>query len=167
MILFPFLRRELPEDSFIAKYFQSQGEPAIYEEPSLSNIGQIVEQAQTDPSVIAAKAAEDAAEKPFITSGDEFVDDPVDDGLDDGSGPGGPVTITSIRQYVSNGRRMRLTIYSDGTSVEEDLGPADTGGSPPAAPQLDENVGDPVEKAAKDTTVFNVPEAELYHTCPS
>ena len=41
---------------------------------------------------------------------------------------------------------MRLTIYSDGTSVEEDLGPADTGGSPPAAPQLDENVGDPVEK---------------------
>ena len=33
MVLFPFLRRELPEESFIAKYFESQGEPAIYEEP--------------------------------------------------------------------------------------------------------------------------------------
>lgn len=150
MILFPFLRRELPEDSFIAKFFQSQGEPAIYEEPTVNTLRQIKEVAAQDPSVIAANAAEDAAEKPYITSGDEFVDDAVDDsvddGLDDGSGPAGPVTITSIRQYVSNGRRMRLTIYSDGTSVEEDLGPADTGGSPPAAPKLDENVGDPVEK---------------------
>ena len=151
MILFPFLRRELPEDSFIAKFFQSQGEPAIYEEPTRNTLRQIKEVAASDPAVIASKAAEDAAEKPFITSGSEFnlddsVDDIVDDGLDDGSGPSGPVTITSIRQYVSNGRRMRLTIYSDGTSVEEDLGPADTGGSPPAAPQLDEDLGDPVEK---------------------
>ena len=84
MILFPFLRRELPEDSFIAKFFQSQGEPAIYEEPTVNTLRQIKEVAAQDPSVIAAKAAEDAAEKPYITSGDEFVDDDVDDDVDDG-----------------------------------------------------------------------------------
>ena len=154
MILFPFLRRELPEESFIAKYFQSQGEPAIYEEPTVDNIKELAAAAANDPSVIAAKAQEErlkaladaeAARLAALNNNNNNTDDD-DDGPGGPGGPGGPVTITSIRQYVSNGRRMRLTIYSDGTSVEEDLGPADTGGSPPAAPQLGENVGDPVEK---------------------
>jgi len=155
MILFPFLRRELPEESFIAKYFQSQGEPAVYEPPQLIDAkmdpAKLRASVQKNPGVIAnranearlkAKADAEAAE----TNQNNNNNDGSDDGLDDGSGPSGPVTITSIRQYVSNGRRMRLTIYSDGTSVEEDLGPADTGGSPPAAPIISEQVGDPIEK---------------------
>ena len=56
MVLFPFLRRELPDESFIAKYFESQGEPAIYEEPTgmteltaNSNLQQIREEAANSP----------------------------------------------------------------------------------------------------------------------
>lgn len=158
MILFPFLRRELPEESFIAKYFQAQGEPAIYEEPRAdSNPADLRASVQNDPGVVAKRAQETrlkaiADAKALDGSGPYnygdlsiSTDDGLDDDLDDNTG--GPVTITSIREYINNGRRMRLTIYSDGTSTEEDIGPADDGRSdPPAAPQLTEQVGDPVEK---------------------
>ena len=59
MILFPFLRKELPEESFIAKYFQAQGEPAIYEEPRAdSNPAELLASVQNDPGVVAKRAQE-------------------------------------------------------------------------------------------------------------
>ena len=167
MILFPFLRRELPEESFIAKYFQSQGEPAIYEEPRAdSNPAELLASVQNDPAVIANRAnearlkaiadAEAAAAANQNNNNNDDIDNTTTTTTTD---TGGPVTITSIREYINNGRRMRLTIYSDGTSTEEDIGPADDGRSdPPPAPQLTEQVGDPVEK-------FNIEEyARLNYT---
>tara|TARA_R100001443_G_scaffold82409_1_gene89353 strand:+ start:659 stop:1972 length:1314 start_codon:yes stop_codon:yes gene_type:complete len=168
MILFPFLRRELPEESFIAKYFQSQGEPAIYEEPRAdSNPAELLASVQNDPAVIANRANEARlkaiadAEAAAAANQNNNNNDDIDNTTTTTTttDTGGPVTITSIREYINNGRRMRLTIYSDGTSTEEDIGPADDGRSdPPPAPQLTEQVGDPVEK-------FNIEEyARLNYT---
>tara|TARA_R100000995_G_scaffold78366_1_gene48915 strand:- start:458 stop:1765 length:1308 start_codon:yes stop_codon:yes gene_type:complete len=166
MILFPFLRKELPEESFIAKYFQAQGEPAIYEEPRAdSNPAELLASVQNDPAVIANRANEarlkaiaDAEAAAAADNQNNNNNDDIDTNTTT-TDTGGPVTITSIREYINNGRRMRLTIYSDGTSTEEDIGPADDGRSdPPPAPQLTEQVGDPVEK-------FNIEEyARLNYT---
>ena len=93
MILFPFLRRELPEESFIAKYFQAQGEPAIYEEPRAdSNPADLRASVQNDPGVVAKRAQETrlkaiADEKALDGSGPYNYGDlsiSTDDGLDDG-----------------------------------------------------------------------------------
>ncbi len=148
MILFPFLRRELPEESFIAKYFQAQGEPAIYEEPRAdSNPADLLASVQNDPAVIANRAQEERLKDLADAEADNQNNNNQNNNNNNNTDTGGPVTITSIREYINNGRRMRLTIYSDGTSTEEDIGPADDGRSdPPAAPQLAEQVGDPVEK---------------------
>ena len=156
MILFPFLRRELPEESFIAKYFQSQGEPAVYEPPQLIDAkmdpAKLLASVQNDPGVVAKRAQEARlkalADAEAANEDDKTEDDKTDStSLEGTTSLSGPPTITSIREYINNGRRMRLTIYSDGTSTEEDIGPADDGRSePPPPPQLTEQPGDPVEK---------------------
>lgn len=150
MVLFPFLRRELPEESFIAKYFESQGEPAIYEEPRANmDPADLRDSVQNDPGVLAVKAQQDRLKALANQNTEEIIEENKEEEkvkeVDD-SGTITP-TITGIREYTRGGRKYRLTLYSDGTSTEEDIGPVDSGNTePPTPPVFDSVQGDPVEK---------------------
>ena len=61
-IYFPNGDRFLPEDSFVAKYLQNQGEQFTYTELTPdTDIAALREQAANDPAVIANRRAEETA----------------------------------------------------------------------------------------------------------
>ena len=102
MVLFPFLRKELPEESFIAKYFESQGEPAIYEEPRANmDPAELRASVQNDPGVLAVKAQQDRLKALANQNTEEIIEENNEEEevieVDD-SGTITP-TITGIREY--------------------------------------------------------------------
>jgi hypothetical protein len=150
-IYFPNGERFLPEDSFVAKYLQNSGEQFTYTELTAdSDIDAIREAAANDPAVIANRRAEETARERALRNvqQDDSIsleeENNTDTTLVTNDEVGQP-TITSITTYIRDGRQYRLTIYSDGTSEEVDIGPANQN-PPPQSPTLPVRQGDPVER---------------------
>ena len=102
---------------------------------------------QNDPGVLAVKAQQDRLKALANQNTEEIIQENNEEEVEvDDSGTITP-TITGIREYTRGGRKYRLTLYSDGTSTEEDIGPVDSGNTePPTPPVFDSVQGDPVEK---------------------
>ena len=150
-IYFPNGDRFLPEDSFVAKYLQNQGEQFTYTELTPdTDIAALREQAANDPAVIANKRAQETARQRALQNiqQDDSInledEDTATNTTVTTADDIGQPTITSITTYIRDGRQYRLTIYSDGTSEEVDIGPANQN-PPPQAPTLPILEGDPIE----------------------
>ncbi len=119
-----------------------RSEPEVnFEEPTVETLEQIRIASQG-----AAAAAAEITEPPFTPPVTSVP--PVD--LDEGSELDDDIitgkTVVSTQEIIKGGRRVLLTIYSDGSTDEQDLGPSSEPPPPPPPPgPVVEVPGDPVE----------------------
>jgi hypothetical protein len=118
-----------------------RSEPEVnFEEPTVENLERLREQSR-------GAAATETTEPAFTPP--ETTVPPVD--LDDGSDLDDDIitgkTVVSTQEIIKGGRRVLLTIYSDGSTDEQDLGPSSEPPPPPPTPgPVVEVPGDPVEE---------------------
>ena len=118
-----------------------RSEPEVnFEEPTVENLERLRQQ--------SAGAAAAGTSEPAFTPPETTVP-PVD--LDDGSDLDDDIitgkTVVSTQEIIKGGRRVLLTIYSDGSTDEQDLGPSSEPPPPPPPPgPVVEVPGDPVEE---------------------
>ena len=119
-----------------------KSEPEVnFEEPTVENIERLREQ--------SAGAADVENKEPVFTP-PVIIETPIG-GEDEGSDLDDNIitgkTVVSTQEIIKGGRRVLLTIYSDGSTDEQDLGPASEPPPPPPTPgPVVEVPGDPVEE---------------------